>query len=159
MSSSYAPSVRLVIARCSVSYDGRLTAELASALRLLLVKADGSVSIHADGGAYKPLNWMSPPCTLKEEPGLWTVTNKAGETLTITIEELVSDTSYELGVDPVCARTVSKRTCRSCSPSTATSWGTGGHWCAGSTPPTSDRSTCCVATPMARRSPSRSSGV
>jgi RecB family endonuclease NucS len=92
--------VRLVVARCSVSYDGRLTAELPSALRLLLVKADGSVSIHADGGAYKPLNWMSPPCTLKEEPNLWTVTNKAGETLTITIEELVSDTFYELGVDP-----------------------------------------------------------
>jgi RecB family endonuclease NucS len=92
--------VRLVIARCSVSYAGRLTAELPSALRLLLVKADGSVSIHADGGAYKPLNWMSPPCTLKEEPGLWTVTNKAGEQLSITIEELVSDTAYELGVDP-----------------------------------------------------------
>jgi RecB family endonuclease NucS len=92
--------VRLVVARCSVSYDGRLTAELPSALRLLLVKADGSVSIHADGGAYKPLNWMSPPCTLKEEPDQWTVTNKAGETLTITIEELVSDTFYELGVDP-----------------------------------------------------------
>jgi RecB family endonuclease NucS len=92
--------VRLVIARCSVSYAGRLTAELPTAVRLLLVKADGSVSIHADGGAYKPLNWMSPPCTLREEPGIWTVTNKAGEQLVITIEELLSDTSYELGVDP-----------------------------------------------------------
>ncbi|MFL6241299.1 MAG: endonuclease NucS [Actinomycetes bacterium] len=92
--------MRLVIARCTVDYSGRLDAHLPSALRLLLVKADGSVSIHADGGAYKPLNWMSPPCTLKEEPGRWTVTNKAGETLTITVEELVSDMAYELGVDP-----------------------------------------------------------
>jgi hypothetical protein len=92
--------MRLVIARCSVSYAGRLSAELPSAVRLLLVKADGSVSIHADGGAYKPLNWMSPPCTLREEPGEWMVTNKAGEELRITLEELISDTSYELGIDP-----------------------------------------------------------
>jgi RecB family endonuclease NucS len=92
--------VRLVIARCTVDYVGRLTAHLPSAPRLILVKADGSVSIHADGGAYKPLNWMSPPCTLREEPGLWTVTNKTGEELAITIEELLQDTSYELGVDP-----------------------------------------------------------
>jgi RecB family endonuclease NucS len=92
--------VRLVIARCSVDYVGRLTAHLPSALRLLLVKADGSVSIHADDRAYKPLNWMSPPCTLAEEPGRWTVTNKAGEQLVITIEEVVSDSSYELGKDP-----------------------------------------------------------
>jgi RecB family endonuclease NucS len=92
--------VRLVIARCSVDYVGRLTAHLPSALRLLLVKADGSVSIHADDRAYKPLNWMSPPCTLAEAPGRWTVTNKAGEQLVITIEEVVSDSSYELGKDP-----------------------------------------------------------
>jgi hypothetical protein len=92
--------MRLVIARCSVSYAGRLSAELPSAVRLLLVKADGSVSIHADGGAYKPLNWMSPPCTLREEPGEWMVTNKAGEELRITLEELISETSYELGIDP-----------------------------------------------------------
>jgi len=92
--------MRLVIARCTVDYSGRLDAHLPLALRLLLVKADGSVSIHADGGAYKPLNWMSPPCTLREEPDTWTVTNKAGEELVITIEQLISDTSYELGVDP-----------------------------------------------------------
>jgi RecB family endonuclease NucS len=59
--------VRLVIARCSVDYIGRLTAHLPMASRLLLVKADGSVSIHADDRAYKPLNWMSPPCTLKDD--------------------------------------------------------------------------------------------
>ena len=94
------PSVRLVIARCSVDYVGRLTAHLPSALRLLIVKADGSVLVHSDGGSYKPLNWMSPPCKLAERPGRWTVTNKAGETLSITLEDVVSDTSVELGVDP-----------------------------------------------------------
>jgi endonuclease len=93
-------SVRLVIARCSVDYDGRLTAHLPSALRLLIVKADGSVLVHSDGGSYKPLNWMSPPCKLTEQPGKWTVTNKAGETLTILIEETLSDTSVDLGIDP-----------------------------------------------------------
>ena len=92
--------MRLVIARCSVDYGGRLTAHLPEALRLLIVKADGSVLVHSDGGSYKPLNWMSPPCRLSEEPGKWTVTNKAGETLTITIYETVSDTSVDLGVDP-----------------------------------------------------------
>jgi RecB family endonuclease NucS len=93
-------SVRLVIARCTVDYDGRLTAHLLSALRLLIVKADGSVLVHSDGGSYKPLNWMSPPCRLTESDSVWKVTNKAGETLTITLEEIVSDTSVELGVDP-----------------------------------------------------------
>jgi endonuclease len=96
--------VRLVIARCTVDYVGRLTAHLPSAPRLILVKADGSVSIHADDRAYKPLNWMSPPCTLRvgtgDEAGLWTVTNKSGERLVITVEEVLHDSSHELGVDP-----------------------------------------------------------
>jgi hypothetical protein len=92
--------VRLVIARCSVDYVGRLTAHLPEALRLLIVKADGSVLVHSDGGSYKPLNWMSPPCRLTEEPGRWSVTNKTGETLAITITEVLSDTSVDLGVDP-----------------------------------------------------------
>jgi RecB family endonuclease NucS len=96
--------VRLVIARCRVDYVGRLSAHLPSAVRLILVKADGSVSIHADDGAYKPLNWMSPPCTVREtvreEAGLWTVTNKAGEQLLITVEEVQHDSSHDLGVDP-----------------------------------------------------------
>src|SRR6267143_2159528 len=78
----YSAYVRLVIARCSVDYDGRLTAHLPSALRLLIVKADGSVLVHSDGGSYKPLNWMSPPCKLVETEDTWTVTNKPGETLT-----------------------------------------------------------------------------
>ena len=92
--------MRIVIARCSVDYAGRLTASLAPALRLLIVKADGSVLVHSDGGSYKPLNWMSPPCRLVEQPGRWTVTGKSGESLTISIEEIVSDVSYDLGIDP-----------------------------------------------------------
>ena len=92
--------MRLVIARCSVDYVGRLTAHLPMAPRLLLVKADGSVSVHADGGAYKPLNWMSPPCTLTEQPGRWTVSNRTGESMTIHIEEVLHDSSHDLGVDP-----------------------------------------------------------
>ncbi|OIV35936.1 endonuclease [Mangrovactinospora gilvigrisea] len=92
--------MRLVIARCSVDYAGRLTAHLPSAPRLILVKSDGSVSIHADDRAYKPLNWMSPPCTLKEEDGVWTVVNKGGEKLIITLEEVMHDSSHELGIDP-----------------------------------------------------------
>jgi RecB family endonuclease NucS len=92
--------VRLVIARCSVDYVGRLTAHLPLATRLLLIKADGSVLVHSDGGSYKPLNWMSPPCTLKEGDGSWVVINKAGEELRISIEEVLHDSSHELGVDP-----------------------------------------------------------
>jgi endonuclease len=92
--------VRLVVARCTVDYDGRLAAHLPSAVRLLMVKADGCVSVHADGGAYKPLNWMTAPNTWREEPGRWVVTNGKGETLTITIDEVLSDQSWELGLDP-----------------------------------------------------------
>jgi endonuclease len=93
-------AVRLVIARCSVDYVGRLSAHLPSALRLLIVKADGSVLVHSDGGSYKPLNWMSPPCRLEESPGAWRVRSKGGEELRITIEEVLHDSSHELGVDP-----------------------------------------------------------
>jgi len=92
--------VRLVIARCAVDYVGRLQAHLPMATRLLLVKADGSISVHADDRAYKPLNWMSPPCRLQEEPGVWRVVNKAGEELRITFAEVLHDSSHELGVDP-----------------------------------------------------------
>ncbi|HEX2318586.1 MAG TPA: endonuclease NucS [Streptosporangiaceae bacterium] len=92
--------MRLVIARCSVDYAGRLSAHLPSALRLLIVKADGSVLVHSDGGSYKPLNWMSPPCRLAESAAEWVVTGKSGETLTVHIEEIISDSSYALGEDP-----------------------------------------------------------
>ncbi|GAB2744778.1 endonuclease NucS [Salinifilum aidingensis] len=92
--------MRLVIARCQVDYIGRLTAHLPMAQRLLLIKADGSVSVHSDDRAYKPLNWMSPPCWLIEDPGLWTVQNKSGEKLVITVEEVVHDSHHELGAEP-----------------------------------------------------------
>jgi RecB family endonuclease NucS len=65
-----------------------------------MIKADGSVSIHSDTGSYKPLNWMSPPCRLAEEPGRWVVTGKSGETLTIEIAEMISDSTVDLGADP-----------------------------------------------------------
>ncbi len=96
--------VRLVIALCTVDYVGRLTAHLPSARRLLLIKADGSVSVHADDRAYKPLNWMSPPCWLTEADAgatpVWVVENKAGEQLRITLEDIEHDSQHELGVDP-----------------------------------------------------------
>jgi endonuclease len=92
--------MRLVIARCSVDYAGRLATHLPSAVRLLLVKADGSVLVHADYGGYKPLNWMSAPCTLAQAAGAWRVTNRAGETMTITIEEVLHDSQHQLGLDP-----------------------------------------------------------
>jgi RecB family endonuclease NucS len=92
--------VRLVIARCQVDYAGRLTAHLPMATRLLLVKADGSVSVHSDDRAYKPLNWMSPPCWLTEDDGTWTVSNKAGEKLVITLDEVLHDSAHELGAEP-----------------------------------------------------------
>jgi RecB family endonuclease NucS len=98
--------VRLVIARCSVDYEGRLTAHLPMATRLILVKSDGSVSIHADDRAYKPLNWMSPPCRVSFDVddagvGSWTVTHaKTGDRLVVTVTEVLHDSSHELGADP-----------------------------------------------------------
>jgi endonuclease len=104
--------VRLVIARCSVDYAGRLNAHLPLATRLLVHKGDGSLLVHSDGGSYKPLNWMSPPCTLTvEEPDedavaagvveQWRVTHaKTGDALVVRIHEIVHDSTHELGVDP-----------------------------------------------------------
>src|SRR3954454_15497832 len=92
--------MRLVIARCAVDYKGRLSASLPSAVRLIMVKADGCVAIHADGGAYKPLNWMNAPNRRIEEADRWVVTNAAGERLEIDLEEVVGDLAHELGPDP-----------------------------------------------------------
>lgn len=96
--------MRLVVATCSVDYAGRLSAHLPLATRVIMVKADGSVLVHSDGGSYKPLNWMSPPCTLKiardDDTHTWTVVNKAGEQLIITLHEVHHDSAHELGVDP-----------------------------------------------------------
>jgi RecB family endonuclease NucS len=94
-----------VVAECSVDYVGRLSAHLPRATRLILSKADGSVSVHADDRAYKPLNWMSPPCTVREDVddagvGTWTVTNKGGEQLIISVHAVHHDSRHELGVDP-----------------------------------------------------------
>ncbi len=97
-----------MIAECKVEYVGRLTAFLPMAKRLILFKSDGSVSIHADDRAYKPLNWMTPPCWTTEEPAaeesdaqaVWVVTNKAGEQLRITVASIDHDSSHELGLDP-----------------------------------------------------------
>lgn len=95
------------MATCTVDYVGRLTAHLPEATRLILVKADGSVSVHADDRAYKPLNWMSPPCVTRfaeatgdGEPARWVVENKAGEQLQITLHEVIHDTEHDLGIDP-----------------------------------------------------------
>jgi RecB family endonuclease NucS len=98
-------AVRLVVARCQVDYAGRLTAHLPMAIRVLMIKADGSVLVHSDGGSYKPLNWMSPPCTLREgtaEDGRveWTVTSKTDDQLRILIEDVLHDSSHDLGIDP-----------------------------------------------------------
>jgi len=104
--------VRLVIARCSVDYAGRLSAHLPLATRLLMVKGDGSLLVHSDGGSYKPLNWMSPPCTLETlDPDdeqrsagiveLWKVTHKkTADQLVVSIHEVLHDSAHELGVDP-----------------------------------------------------------
>ena len=92
--------MRVVIATCSVDYQGRLSAHLPMATRLLMVKADGCVAIHADGGAYKPLNWMNAPNRLEEADGTWAVTNPKGESLRITLHEVLSDSAWDLGTDP-----------------------------------------------------------
>ena len=91
--------MRLVIARCSATYVGRLSSTLSSGLRLIMVKADGCVAIHADIGAYKPVNWMNAPNRLEEEDGRWVVTNPAGERLEILLEEVVSDHLVELDTE------------------------------------------------------------
>ncbi|RFA17253.1 endonuclease [Subtercola boreus] len=104
--------MRLVIARCAVDYAGRLSAHLPLATRLLMLKNDGSILVHSDGGSYKPLNWMSPPCTLQVmEPDveqrdagiteLWKVTHaKTADLLVVSIHEVFTDSSHDLGVDP-----------------------------------------------------------
>lgn len=100
--------MRLLIATCEVDYSGRLSAHLPMARRLVMVKSDGSISVHSDGGAYKPLNWMAAPCTLTVEnrpPGdelaaVWTVTNRSSDRLRILIGQIDSDQEFDLGADP-----------------------------------------------------------
>ncbi len=92
--------MRLVIARCTVDYNGRLSAHLPEAVRLIMVKADGCVAIHADGGAYKPLNWMNAPNTIVDHGDHWVVTNPKAEQLIITLHEVMTDSAHEFGDDP-----------------------------------------------------------
>ncbi|MDP6282252.1 MAG: endonuclease NucS [Acidimicrobiales bacterium] len=97
--------MRLVIANCTVDYSGRLDAHLSEAVRLIMVKADGCISIHADGGAYKPLNWMNAPNSIHESTDdddelTWLVTNDKNEKLTIKLHEIISDFSQDMGIDP-----------------------------------------------------------
>ena len=91
--------MRLIVARCTATYDGRLSSTLTSAVRLVMVKADGCVALHADVGAYKPLNWMNAPNTIHEEPDRWVVTNPKGEILTIEFDEILEDVAYELDTE------------------------------------------------------------
>jgi endonuclease len=96
--------VRVLIADCSVEYVGRLGARLPRALRLLVLKADGSIAVHADAKAYKPLNWMSPPCTIRDDGDTLVATNPGGERLTIELHEVLHDFAVELGDDPGLAK-------------------------------------------------------
>jgi RecB family endonuclease NucS len=92
--------VRLVVTVCSVVYEGRLGARLLPACRLVMLKDDGSIAIHSDSRAYKPLNWMSPPCTISEDATMLVATNGAGERLVIELHEVLADHSFDLGTDP-----------------------------------------------------------
>jgi RecB family endonuclease NucS len=96
--------VRVLVANCSVEYQGRLGARLPAAARLIMLKADGSIAIHADAKAYKPLNWMSPPCTVREGDGRLVATNASGESLTVELHEVLHDYVVELGDDPGLAK-------------------------------------------------------
>jgi RecB family endonuclease NucS len=92
--------MRLIVARCSVEYSGRLSARLPEALRLVMLKHDGSVLVHADAGGYKPLNWMTPPTVVEEEAGVIVVRKiKADDRLEITLHEVISDVVHPMDED------------------------------------------------------------
>lgn len=92
--------VRLIVTRCTVEYAGRLETRLPEALRLVMVKADGCVAVHSDGGAYKPLNWMNSPNVIEDNDNHWIVRNPKGEAMTITFHEVLHDSAHEMGTDP-----------------------------------------------------------
>ena len=139
--------MRLIVARCEVRYSGRLTALLPEALRLIMVKADGSVLVHADAGGYKPLNWMTPPTVIEETAESIVVRKRAGaseDRLEIDIREVLSDVTHDMGPpdeDAALARTGSRRICRSCWPSSRIGAARGCGWSGGNGRPTSGRST------------------
>jgi RecB family endonuclease NucS len=92
--------MRVLVARCSVTYEGRLAARLAPAVRLVLCKADGSIAIHSDSKAYKPLNWMNPPCVITSSDTAIVARTAKGEELRIELLEILSDTTFDIGDDP-----------------------------------------------------------
>jgi RecB family endonuclease NucS len=143
--------VRLVVARCSVEYEGRLGARLPPAQRLILLKADGSIAVHADSKAYKPLNWMSPPCTIREEPGAIVATNPGGERLTIALHEVLLEHDITLATTPALPKTASRPSCRSSSPRACAPFVTTSASCGVNTRPILGRSICCAGTARAAR--------
>ena len=92
--------MRLVVARCTVDYTGRLTAHLPEATRLIMIKADGTLAVHSDTNGSKPLNWMAAPNVIDEAPGVWRVSNGKGERLVITLHDVIADVTHTLGEDP-----------------------------------------------------------
>lgn len=93
-------AVRVIVARCSVTYEGRLGARLAEAVRLVMLKADGSVAVHSDAKAYKPLNWMTPPCHIRISDTEIVAETPKGERLVIELHEVLHDHAVDLGEDP-----------------------------------------------------------
>jgi RecB family endonuclease NucS len=138
--------VRVLVARCSVEYQGRLGARLPEANRLVLLKADGSIAVHADTKAYKPLNWMSPPCTVREAAGRLVATNPGGETLTIELHEVLHDYTIELGDDPGLAKDGVEAELQELLAKRVAALGTTFASSGASTRPTSGPSTCCAGT-------------
>ena len=152
-SASSLAAVRLVIARCTVDYDGRLQAHLPSAVRLIMVKADGCVAVHADGGAYKPLNWMNAPnrLVIDEEAGVWRVSAPGrSDSLVITIEEILHDSTHEMGTDPGLQKDgVEAQMQELLAQKPGRPSRTASSWCGGSSLLPSAPWICCAVTPRA----------
>ena len=114
--------MRLIVARCTVEYAGRLETRLPEALRLVMVKADGCVAIHSDGGAYKPLNWMTAPNVIEDNSDHWIVRNPKGEAMTITFHEIFHDSDHVFGEDPGLEKMASRSNCKNCLPRHLMQW-------------------------------------
>ncbi len=150
--------MRLIVARCEVRYTGRLTAVLPEALRLLMLKSDGSVMVHADTGGFKPQNWMTPPTVIEEEPGLMVVRKKAGATedrLEIRIAEVVSDVTHDMGEAAALEKEGVERELQELLADAPPARACGSSGASG--PPTSGPSTSCAATRRTASWRSRSS--
>ena len=144
--------MRFLVARCSVTYAGRLGASLAPGVRLVLWKADGSIAVHSDAKAYKPLNWMSPPCTIVERDDTIVATNPKGEVLRIEIHETLHDTNVDLGDDPGLEKDGVEAELQQLIAARVARCATTSFSFDANTPPTSVPSTCCAATATGARS-------